>query len=280
MQRNLAGRLASCSVVRETPNLANGKQQVASPSFTRPLLGHEAWCKKCAWWTEWVESPQRVTFVIINSYRTSLSPKHARQIRRRRTSRGREGHFSGGWVRALQGPKRNVTRKAMRWKKSSRPRSIHPWLLAPHGDRQNAFCRVAHYTNEEFYEHGRPLRRPKAADRDKVLHMFHCPSATAQLWYSSCARLAKPLRSAAETDAGWTLKWVSRSTECEAPEPTVEVVEHHWPATKVLRVRYWTILTRWTFKDILGHLLSHLELCDVQRSCFLRAALLDAFPTL
>ena len=156
---------------------------MASPSFTRPLLG--AWCKKCAWWTEWVKSPQRVHFVIINSHRATLSPKHARQIRRRRTSRGRQGHFSGGWVRVFSGFKRNETRKAMRWKKSSTSTALEPC-----GDRQNAFCKAAHNTNEGFYEHGCPLRLLKAADRDKVLHMYHCPSATAQLRHSSCARLA------------------------------------------------------------------------------------------
>ena len=63
-------------------------------------------------------------------------------------------------------------------------------VLEPHGDRQDAFCKAAHTTTEGFYEHGRPLRLLKAADRDKVLHMFRCQSAIAQLWYSSCAHLA------------------------------------------------------------------------------------------
>ena len=208
-----SGRRASCSVVRETPNLANGKQQVASPLFTRPLLGNEA-CKKRAWWTVWVKSLQRVTFVIINSHRTTLSPKHAQQIRRRRTSRGRQGYFSGGWVRAPQGPKRNVTRKAMRWKKSSRPRSIHPWLwnhmetdktrfAKPHTARTKRFMNtVAHCAPTE-----------SGRQRQSVAHVSlpisNCSTLVQQLC-TSCRFVIsrKPLGSVADTNAGRTLKWL------------------------------------------------------------------------
>ena len=135
----------------------------------------------------WVKSPQRVTFVIINSHRTTLSPKHAQQIRRRRTSRGRQGHFSGGWVRAPQGPKRNVTRKAMRWKKSSRPRSIHPWLWNHMETDKTRFAKPRTARTKGFMN---TVARCAPTESARQRHMYHCPSATAQLWYSSCARLA------------------------------------------------------------------------------------------